>query len=198
MVKKSHQVTPNVARLIAAMAEALEPLKVPYAVGGAVAMSAHGVRRHTDDVDVFALDEDRPKVLRALRAAGLRIVEVMSPFHYAAYLPDVDDPEVRIDVLFPAGEPELSAVEYPARAEIGGVEFNVFALELLVATKFYSDRVKDELDIARMYESGVFEPATVRALIASFDPDGAKEFDALMKRLAQPRTKRARPTRKGK
>lgn len=160
-------------------------------------MAAHGAVRYTQDVNVFALDEDRRLVLSTLRLHGLRVVPVMEPFHYAAYLPDEPDPEVRIDVLFPAGEPELSAVEYPDRAEMDGYEFNVFSCELLVATKFFSDRDKDESDIRTMLMSGLFEPQTVSALIRSFDPIGAKQFDALIKRLRQPRKQLARRSAPG-
>lgn len=184
---------PRTYELLKLTAKALEPLAKPYSIGGAVAMGAHGVRRYTTDVDVFALDADRNRILHALRSAGLEISAVFEPFHYFAYLPRHADPEIRVDVLFPAGEPELSAVEYPVRAKIGSVEVNVFPRNLLVATKFYSDRLKDELDIAMMYTSGVFDPEAVRAIIASFDPEGAVDFAALIARLAKARPPRRRP-----
>jgi hypothetical protein len=187
---------PRVTELLEKLVASLEPLGVPYAVGGALAMHAHGLRRYTSDVDAFALAEDRPQVLRALRAAGLRITTLMEPFHYAATLPAHGDLEVRIDVLFPAGEPELSAIEHARPAQFGPVAVRVFPLELLVAAKFYSDRLKDEADIAGMLNAGLFDPDEVERFIASIDAEGAREFRALIARLAAPRPPRPRPGRK--
>jgi hypothetical protein len=194
--KKRQSLEPRVLQLVHDVAEAIAPLGVDYAIGGALAMAAHGVRRYTSDVDVFAKDEDRPAIMRALRAQGLETATIMSPFHYIAYRPEHADPEVRIDVLFPAGEPELSAVEFADRGMVGDVELNVFPVDLLVASKFYSDRPEDGYDIKKMLNMGAFDPAAVEKLIASIDPEGAVDFGVVIATMLVPSKGRKRPERK--
>jgi hypothetical protein len=175
--------SPKVIELLRRFLEAIRDTDVRYAVGGAVAMAAHGVRRHTTDLDVFAPEESRGKLLRALRAAGFRVSGIFEPFHYIAMLPGEEDLDVRIDILIPAGEPELSAVEQPSLAVFEDGQFFVFPIELLVMSKFMSDpldRPGDRGDIVRMYNRGIFEPQTVCALFASFDPDEAAQFRTWM------------------
>ncbi len=195
MSKKGQELEPRVLELVHDVAWAIAPIGVDYAIGRALAMGAHGARRHTSDVDIFAKDADRPAIMRALRQAGLETAAIMAPFHYIAYRPQHQDPEVRIDLLFPAGEPELSAIEFADRGIVGDIELNVFPIDLLVASKFYSDRPEDGFDIKMMLNLGLFDPTAVRAVIASIDPDGAKDFADLIAALTAPRKPRKRPTR---
>jgi hypothetical protein len=189
---------PRVLELIRRTASALEPLNVPYAVGGAVAMAAHGYARYTSDLDVFALDESKPSIFRALRKEGFTVEPLMSPMHYVAFLREHGDPTVRVDILFPADEPALSAVEYPVTVHIAGtdVDLKVFPIDMLVAAKFYSDRPQDLHDIAAMLERGIFEPDEVHRLIGSIDPEGATDFATLIQELRRPRRRRPPPKRK--
>ncbi len=59
------------------LASALESDSVPYAIGGALALGAHGVPRGTLDVDVnvFVADDELPRVIRCLRDLGVQIDE---------------------------------------------------------------------------------------------------------------------------
>jgi hypothetical protein len=189
---------PRVLELIRRTASALEPLNVPYAVGGAVAMAAHGYARYTSDLDVFALDESKSSIFRALRKEGFTVEPLMSPMHYVAFLREHGDPTVRVDILFPADEPALSAVEYPVTVHIAGTDVNlkVFPIDMLVAAKFYSDRPQDLHDIAAMLERGIFEPDEVHRLIGSIDPEGATDFATLIQELRRPRRRRPPPKRR--
>jgi hypothetical protein len=169
--------------------------KKPYAIGGALAMSAHGYVRQTTDVDAFVLLEDRLEWLRAARAVGLTVDEVFSKVHYIAFLPKHRDPRVRIDLLFPAGEPELTAVEYPVPARIGGILADVFSIDLLAMAKFQSDRPEDARDFDRMFNLGMLDPVQLRRIIASIDRDEAKRFDRRIADLARPPRPPPRPRR---
>ena len=121
MTKPKHALDPRTQSLLELVAETIDTLGVDYAVGGAVAMAAYGYRRNTSDVNLFAHEDDQPRILRALRAGGAtEIEEVFRPFHYVARNPEHDNPEIRIDVLFPASDPELSAIEFPERHEAYG------------------------------------------------------------------------------
>lgn len=179
-------------RLLKMAVTALDELQVDYAIGGAMAMAAHDYIRETRDVDVFALEEDQDRIAFALRRMGLRVVPVAAPYHLAAYLPNERDPERRIDLLFPAGDPELSAIELPDRRTIEGVAANVFPLSLLVIAKFYANRPKDDLDIEHMLTRGLFDPAEVHRILLGFDEDGARGFVKLIRKLRQ-RGHRPRP-----
>lgn len=174
----------------------VEPLQIDYAIGGAIAMHAHGHTRETTDVDAFLLDEDRNTILRAIRSEKLKVSTVMEPFHYVAYLPEHNDLDYRIDLLFPAAEPELSAIEFPDRVSIEGLTANVFPIDLLVMSKFYSDRTKDELDIVMLYDRGLFDPNSVMRIIESIDSEGAKDFAKLIEKIKKPRLARPRPKKR--
>ena len=187
---------PRVLDLLRRAAAALEPLGLPYSIGGAIAMHAHGYARYTSDIDVFALDEHRTQILRAFRTHGLTVEPVFSPHHYIAYLPEQGELRVRVDISFPAAEPELSAIEFPVRAQVMGTDINVFPLSLLVAAKFYSDRPEDHHDLAALLNRGLFDPDEVVRMIASIDPEGAADFVAEIAELRRPRPPRKRPPKR--
>ena len=124
---------PKVKRMLLKSATALVGADLPHAFGGAIAMAAWGYSRETQDVDVFVNQSDTHEVLRVLREAGFQIVPVMEPFHYAGYLGRVKDPEERIDILFPADDPDWSAVQAPESKPLAGRSIEVFPLVLLIA-----------------------------------------------------------------
>ncbi len=160
-------------------------------------MAAHGYARYTSDLDIFALDESKSSILRALRKEGFIVEPLMPPMHYVAFLREHGDPTVRVDILFPADEPALSAVEYAVKLRIPGVNLDLktFPIDMLVAAKFYSDRPQDLHDIAAMLERGIFEPDEVHRMICSIDPEGAADFATLIQELRRPRRRRPPPRR---
>jgi hypothetical protein len=162
--------------------------EIPVAIGGGVAVNAYGVKRETTDVDAFLRDEDRPAIWSALREAGFRIGKIQPPFHYIAMLPGVDDPDIRVDLLFPVGEPELSAIDSPVPMEVWSVEAPVFPVTLLVLSKLIAiadspERgVKDRADLEELYNVGAFEPEAIRYAIDQFDPGLHSLFNDIITR----------------
>jgi hypothetical protein len=193
MTKKTQELEPRVLELVHAVANSVTSLNVDYAVGGALAMGAHGARRYTSDVDLFIKDADLSAVMRSLRQEGLETTCGFGSNHYIAYNPDDGNPGVHVDVIVANEEPELSAVEHAERRLVGDVELDVFRITLLVASKFYSDRPEDHFDIKMMLDRGLFDPAEVASVIRSIDPDGADDFVQLIATLTAPRTPRRRP-----
>jgi len=169
---------------------------VDYAIGGALAMRAHGYKRHTDDVDLFALDRDRVAILRALHDVGLTITPIFAPHHYTATIKGETDPDSRIDVMFPAAEPDLSAVEFPDQGEIGGVTANIWPMPLIVIAKFYSDRPEDHLDLAALLNRGLFDPKQVADMIEILDKEAVPEFQALIAQISTTKPRRPKPRKK--
>jgi hypothetical protein len=58
-----------------AIAQALEEAGISYALGGALALGAHGVPRGTLDVDVnvFCQEHEIPRIIERLRALGIEL-----------------------------------------------------------------------------------------------------------------------------
>jgi hypothetical protein len=163
--KKNHWVSPDVAQLLDLFLAAAAEVDRPYAIGGALAMGVHGYRRHTDDVDAYVVYKDRVEWVRALRDQGLTVTPLFAGVHYVAILPEQKDPEIRIDLLVPAEDPDLSAVEVPDSATIAGRPVEVWPVDLLVIAKFRSTREEDHADVIKMFERGLFDPKSVRSIM---------------------------------
>lgn len=176
---------PRVQELLAIIQTQIDPLDLQYAIGGALAMAAHGYSRSTD-VDLFVLEHtprDRFVALQALRGAGLLVSAVATPFHYIAVDPTHVDPDVRIDVFFPASEPDLSGIEGATRKPIyhGGFAFKIYDVNLLALAKFYQDQDEADYDLRAMYTRGLFDPKVARMMIASMgDDEDLEDWDRLV------------------
>ena len=187
----------TLAALVSAVAHAARVARARIAIGGGVAVRAHGHRRETTDVDAFLRERDRRGVFEALREQGFEVAAVMPPFHYIAQRRG-DPPDVRIDLLFPRGEPELDAIRKarPMRAE--GFLVRVVPIEHLIAMKVIATATRgeaqDRADVQRLYGLGKFAPAKVRAFMAKLPEDYTTEFDEIMAAIcraaatARPRT----------
>lgn len=196
MTVKRVSADPTVAELLAIAIGAASAADAKYAIGGALAMQAHGYKRSTDDVDLYVTEADVYRVLFRLKLYGMKVMPVFAPHHYVAHPPGSTDPEKRIDVMVPAGEPELSAIEWADTGRIFGIDAEVFPIDLLVFAKAYSDRPEDAQDLAAMLHRGMFDPEAVRRLIASVDRQGAKDFEELMVRLTTKKAARKKPTKR--
>ncbi len=128
-------------------------------------MGAHGYHRHTDDVDAFVEYDVRGKWFRALKEQGLTIAPVFTGVHYIAYLPKHQNPDIRIDVLLPAEDPDVSAIMVPESGTIAERPAEIWPLDLLVIAKFRAKRPKDRADVDEMYERGLFDPVSVRNIM---------------------------------
>jgi hypothetical protein len=167
-VKKSRTqvwISPKIEELLDLFLAASAEIGRPYAIGGALAMGVHGFRRQTDDVDAYVNHEDRVEWIRALRRQGLTVTALFAGVHYVALLPEHGDPEIKIDLLVPAEDPDLSAIEVPDSATIANRNVEVWPLDLLVIAKFRSTREEDHADVAKMFERGLFDPKSVRTIM---------------------------------
>lgn len=141
---------PEVARHVA---DALESIGVPYAIGGAIAYGYHGPPRATNDVDVnvFVEPEKLGPVLDALEAAGAT-VDKADAFATARDRGDfiVRYGGMRVDVFTPSIELSYSAAQRRQRLLLLGRPVDVLSAEDLVLFKLLFFRPKDLLDIERL------------------------------------------------
>ena len=163
----------NAVDLFPLLAPHLKSSGTDYCIGGAVAMSAHGFVRQTEDLDVFIKHTDTPKLLRALNKAKVNFATIAEPYHYAI-IPSAKNLDHRIDILCTSEELEMDAVEFPESATIDGQKVEVFPLTLLVATKARSDRPKDHDDVRRMYERGLFDVNEIIPVLKHYGEDKPK------------------------
>jgi hypothetical protein len=197
--------TRPVRRRLLQLVAAVEKVSARYALCGAIAMGAHGVRRFTEDINVFVDRRDIERVLAALRrsfrelgrepAEGvpaqvrLRSRRARGPQH------------VDIDLLVPVDAIEDWALRNAVTADAFGREVRLISTEALVLLKlnaFVDDRDSPEVgrhrvDVARLLRE------------ASVDVDGLRVFlrshrellDELERILASPAPK-GRRTRRDK
>ena len=199
MTQPKTYMDPRLVELLAKIARAQKDpvLKdAAWAIGGAMGMMAHGVRRFTNDIDIFVEPERRHDMIRALRTTGLTVSPVFAPHHYVAMLPKHNDPEIRIDVLAPASDPEESAAQMAVKRPIDKWSFPVFTPEFLVLAKFYSDQPGALGDIALMLDAGIVDQGEAVRLLLMMSKRDAGVLKLLFKRLAEPRVARPRPKRR--
>jgi len=127
--------SPALLRTLKSVTAALRRARVRHAVGGSLAMAAHGYRRETTDIDVFIDAKQKPAAMRAIRKLGWPTASVFRGFHHIAEIPGFDIDDLRVDLLFPADDPDWSAVQAPERVHIGSVQFDAFPLLLLILAK---------------------------------------------------------------
>ncbi|HUR69443.1 MAG TPA: hypothetical protein VM370_09370 [Candidatus Thermoplasmatota archaeon] len=126
---------PEAEAVYRAALDALEAARVPYLLGGALALNAHsGVWRDTKDLDVFVRPEDARPALDALAESGFT-----SELVYESWLGKGWKGDVFVDViwrnanaLFPVTDEWLAR---PARVSVLGREAPVVPLEELLVSK---------------------------------------------------------------
>jgi hypothetical protein len=125
---------------------------MPYLIGGAYAMGRlAGIERHTKDIDVFARECDRDRILRVFEAAGYR-TEVTFP-HWLAKAWIV---ERFVDIIYRSGN-GVAAVddewfEHAVDAELLGIPVRLCPPEEIIWSKAYvQERERfDGADIAHL------------------------------------------------
>jgi hypothetical protein len=139
------------------IAERLDSLKIPYAIAGGMAVSAHGHFRTTEDVDILVNAAGLAAVHRELEGLGY-----VPPFAGSKNLRDVET-TVRIEFLvtgqFPGdGKPKPVAFPEPGdvAVEIDGVRY--LGLQTLIELKLASGitspiRQKDLGDVVDLIRS---------------------------------------------
>jgi hypothetical protein len=183
---------PNgLARLLLLVSRSIDA-KMKLAIGGALAARDAGWRRHTDDVDVFARPVSARRLVKALRAHGVKTFWITDS-HAVAWL-DEDNaaslaageaPSVRVDVLSTVTEPEASAIRTAIAPKRLGVPIRVFHPDHLAAIKYLAGRPKDLLDFDELIVRGV-DVERVRYLVATADPSKAPAMMARVRKLTKP------------
>lgn len=160
---------------------------VPMAIGGGLAVCAHGYRRNTSDVDAFFHARDRQKVVREIRRTfgDNDLLEELDASHWI-FVPAGNTPDERVDLRFASGDPEESAIETSVVKNYQDVSIPVFAVDMLVATKYLAGREdpKDALDIYALWRRGTYDPSDVQTRLVQmgFKQDAA-DFPKLLEYL---------------
>jgi hypothetical protein len=178
----------SLARIFELCAEELDAAKADWAIGGAHAMGVHGYARATSDVDLFVADEAREALLARLESEGYPVQDVFPPSHHAVAPPGSRDPDVRVDLLFPALGVESLALLAAKRHRFGNRRYPVIPLEHVVALKlqvdpeFERDRhAKDLHDLHALRERGLIDIERVRRVLDDVgDPDARGRLRTLM------------------
>jgi hypothetical protein len=130
----------------------LNAADAPYLIGGAYAMGTlAGIERHTKDIDVFARESDRDRILKVLQAAGYQ-TEVTFP-HWLAKAWIV---ERFVDVIYAAGNGVARVddewFENAVDAELLGLPVRLCPAEEIIWSKSYvQERERfDGADIAHL------------------------------------------------
>jgi Nucleotidyl transferase of unknown function (DUF2204) len=125
---------------------------VPFLVGGAYALAKHAsIERHTKDLDIFVLPQDRDSILAALEAAGFR-TEASFPHWLAKAYGD----DGFIDVIYSSGNGVVRVDEewflYASDGVILGVPVKLCPVEEMIWSKGYvQERERfDGADIAHL------------------------------------------------
>lgn len=190
----------QVLQMLADVLPILKRYEKQCAVGGAVAMGIQGAPRATMDLDVFILDKCRSRILYDIRKLGYQIIPVFEPFHYAAYprwrTADID-PEVRIDLLFPADDIEVAGIERAEDVTVGrgkaAFSVRVFSPLFLTLSKLYSSQGKHLIDLGMMFNRGMIPMDEVLQILKDNDPDMVKKFLARIKFIERRLTDKPRP-----
>ncbi len=136
------------------IAHALEAAGVPHAIGGALALGAHGVPRGTLDVDVnvFCPDAELPTVLTSLTALGIAIdlaAATARARRDGMFVGDWHD--MRIDVFVPSIPFSTEAARTRVRlVDPDGTAVWFLAPEALTVFKLLFFRPKDLADLERL------------------------------------------------
>lgn len=185
--------TVNLQLPVVRLLRALERVVTPgarYVVGGGIAVAAHGYRRMTSDLDVFASPVTARRFAVALRAEGLT-VERIADSHVIAYYPEDNPsaleqreiPEHRIDLLATITEPETTAIRTAQPTTYAGATFAVMPVDMLVAIKFMAGRPRDLADVGELVALGGVDIARARYLVAISESDRqAAAFVALARK----------------
>ncbi len=136
------------------LAHALQLDGIPYALGGALALGAHGVPRGTLDVDlnVFVDEAEVPRVIACLKRAGVEVEESAAIAQARRDGMFVGNwAGMRIDVFIPSipfsHEAGRSRVEL---RDADGMSVWFLSAEALAVFKLLFNRPKDRADLERL------------------------------------------------
>lgn len=176
---------PEVARHLA---DALEQAGIPYAIGGALALSVWGFPRatHAVDLDLFVSLEALDHALDVLRQAGC-LFDRAGVLSSAASRGDfaVRHAGMRVDVFIPSIPVYASAERRVRTAPLLGRQASYLAAEDLAIFKMLFFRTKDLLDVERLLAFGAdrFDRGYVRTWLLDLigtDDERVARWDRLV------------------
>lgn len=177
------------------LADALEAARIPYAIGGALALAIAGVPRGTADVDinVFVSEARLHEVIGALAAAGVEIDPTAATNRArrdGMFVGRWDG--MRIDVFLPS----IPFAEEAGRTriritDVSGWSGWFLSAEALVIFKLLFFRGKDMVDLERLVAvRSELDTAYVRRWIVDMmgeDDERTRRWDEIVKRFGRPR-----------
>ena len=165
-----------VQRAMRKLAAALDDLKIPYVLVGAMALNEYGYRRVTVDVDVLMTAESLERFKQVWLGRGY-----MEKFPGSRAVRDTEL-NVTIDVLLTGGYPGdglPKPVRFPDPADVAirDGDLSLIPLALLVELKLASgisspQRMKDLTDVFELIKHAKLE----RELVESLDPYVRKKY----------------------
>ena len=139
----------------------LEPLNVPMALMGGLALAAWKHVRATRDVDLLvSLGDQSPElIIQSLEQAGLRTkrqppVQQLGPSRLVQllYAPPSSLLDLQVDLLLADSEYQRAALDRRVPVQLPGVDIEIFVLacEDLILHKLAAGRVVDRVDAAAL------------------------------------------------
>lgn len=135
------------------LAHCFDAAGIPYALGGALAYGIWAIPRATVDVDinVFASDEELPRVFDALESLGIEVDRALAAQAAAARgMFVVRWGRYRIDIFTPSIPFSDEAARTRRTHEIEGQRVTFLSAEALAVFKLLFFRAKDIVDLERM------------------------------------------------
>ncbi len=172
------------------VAHALEQAGIPYAIGGAIALTMHGFARATRDVDLnlFCELKQLPAALETLRRGGLQFDEAIalkeaeSEGWFTAW-----DGAVRVDLFVPSIDFSWEAFRSRVLLPFVGEELWFLSVESLCVFKLLFFRTKDLADLEQLVlTSDVLDHATVRNTVVGLmgeTDERVKAWDSIVLRF---------------
>ncbi len=168
----------------------LEQGRIPYAIGGAIALTMHGFARATRDVDLnlFCTPAELPAALELLKQTGLK-------FDPAVALREAEDEgwftawdgAVRIDLFVPSIDFSWEAMRSRVKLPFLGEQLWFLSAESLCVFKLLFFRTKDLADLEQLVlTSQLLDHGLVRTTIADLmgaDDERVRAWDAIVSRF---------------
>lgn len=183
-------VIPSAPEVARRLADALEAVHLPYAIGGAIAYGLHAPPRATNDVDlnVFVELDELDRVFEAFERAGALVDRTGARATAQArgeFAMRVDG--MRVDVFVPSIPLSASAASRVRAAVLLGRPIQVLSAEDLTAFKMLFFRAKDLVDVERLvaFQASRLDRAYVRLWLVDSvgeDDERVKRWDELVAR----------------